>query len=89
MAGRPDLYQEYVQKIAEEIGVDLLPFISPEERVRGLQPDDLVRVLTPEERVRGLQPEERVRGLAAEEILRGLDLETLEKLKQLLDGQGK
>ncbi len=36
-----------------------------------------------------LTPEERVRGLSPEEILRGLDPETLEKLKQLLNGQGK
>jgi hypothetical protein len=36
--------------MAEDIGKDILPFLSAEERVRGLTPEDLVRVLTPEER---------------------------------------
>ena len=41
---------------------------------------DLLEQMPPEIRVRGLTLEERLRGL-------GLDAETLEKLKQLINGQ--
>ncbi len=51
--------------------------------------DYLFPVMTPEERLRGLKPEDVVRALTPEEILRGLSPETREKLRQLLNGQGK
>ena len=79
MAGKLNLYQQDLKRFAEAAGEDLLPLMSPEERLRGL---------TPEERLRGLQAEERVRGLQAEEILRGLDADTREKLKELIYPDG-
>jgi hypothetical protein len=66
--------------MAEDIGNDILPFLSVEERVRGLTPEDLVRVLTPEELARRLTLEERLIGLTPEER---------KKLKQLLEEEDK
>ena len=54
MAGKLNLYQQDLKRFAQAAGEDLLPLMSPEERVRGL---------TPEERMRGLQVEEVIRGL--------------------------
>jgi rubrerythrin len=50
MAGKYSSYRKNLERMAEDIGKDILPFLSAEERVRGLTPEDLVRVLTPEER---------------------------------------
>jgi len=67
--------QSQYEKTLKRLAKDYGPIL-----LSALTPEDLERVLTPEQRVRGLQPED---------ILRGLDSETLEKLKQLLNGQGK
>jgi hypothetical protein len=50
------------------------------ERIVKAVGDDLLEQMPPEVRVRGLTLEERLRGL-------NLDTETLEKLKQLINGQ--
>ena len=59
MAGKSRSYQKNLEFIAQDIGKELIPFLSAEDRVRGLTleerlsglpPEDLVRVLTPEER---------------------------------------
>ena len=49
--------------------------------------DELTEVVTPY--LKQMTPEERVRGLQPEDILRLLDAETLEKLKQLINDQGR
>jgi hypothetical protein len=36
--------------MAEDIGKDLLPFISKDEMLKHITPEDFVRILTPEER---------------------------------------
>ncbi len=77
MAGKTDKYRQTLEQMARDY---LFPVMTPEERLRGLKPEDVVRALTPEEIVRALTPEE---------ILRGLSPETREKLRQLLNGQGK
>ncbi len=50
MAGKYSSYRKNLERMAEDIGKELIPFFSIEDRVRGLTPEDLVRVLTPEER---------------------------------------
>ena len=51
--------------------------------------EDLLEQMSPEDRLRGLTLEDRLRGLTLEDRLRGLDLdaETLEKFKELINGQ--
>ena len=71
MAGKQSLYEKQLERMAKAFGEDLLEQMSPEVRLRGL---------TPEERLSGLTLEERLRGL-------NLDAETLEKLKELINGQ--
>ena len=84
MAGKLTLYQQDLKRFAQAAGEDLLPLMSPEERVRGLTPEERLRGLTPEEVGRVLTPEERLRGLTLEERLLGLDPEIQEKIKQLI-----
>ena len=76
MAGKYNLPREKLEFIKNDIGAELLPLFSVEERLRGLPP---------EERLRGLPPEERLRGLSPEEILHGLNAEERRRLKQLLE----
>ena len=87
MAGRPSSYQKNLEFIAKDIGKELIPFLSTEERLMGLTPEDLVRVLPPEELVRALTPEERLIGLTPEDLARVLPPEERRKLKQLLEGE--
>jgi len=80
MAGKQSLYDKQLKRMAEVFGPDLIAFLNK---------DELLEQMSPEVRVRGLTPEARVRGLTLEERLHGLDLdaETLEKLKELINGQ--
>ena len=80
MAGKQSLYEKQLERIVETFGEELLEQVPPEVRMRGL---------TLEERLRGLALEERLHGLTLEERLRGLnlDVEILEKLMELINGQ--
>ena len=71
MAGKQSLYEKQLERIVETFGEELLEQMPPEVRMRGL---------TLEERLHGLTLEERLRGL-------NLDVETLEKLMELINGQ--
>jgi predicted membrane GTPase involved in stress response len=71
MAGKQSLYEKQLERIAKAVGPDLISFLNK---------DELLEQIPPEVRVRGLTLEERLRGL-------NLDTETLEKLKQLINGQ--
>ena len=59
MAGKYSSYRKNLERMAEDIGNDILPFLSVEDRVRGLTPEELARRLTLEDRLIGLTPEER------------------------------
>jgi hypothetical protein len=59
MAGKSRTYQKNLEFIAKDIGEELIPFLSVEDKLRGLTPEELMRRLTLEERLRGLTPEER------------------------------
>ncbi len=80
MAGKQSLYEKQLERMAKAFGEDLIAFLNK---------DELLEQMSPEVRVRGLTPEERLSGLTLEERLRGLDLdaETLEKLRELINGQ--
>ncbi len=80
MAGKQSLYDKQLERMAKTFGPDLIAF---------LDEDKLLEQMPPEVRVRGLTPEERLSGLTLEERLSGLNLdaETLEKLKELINGQ--
>ena len=71
MAGKQSLYEKQLERIAKAVGPDLISFLNKNE---------LLEQIPPEVRVRGLSLEERLRGL-------NLDAETLEKLKELINGQ--
>ena len=71
MAGKQSLYDKQLERMAKVFGPDLIAFLNK---------DELLEQMSPEIRVRGLTLEERLRGL-------NLDAETLEKLKQLINGQ--
>ena len=71
MAGNQSLYEKQLERIAKTFGPDLISFLGEGE---------LLKQMPPEVRVRGLTLEERLRGL-------NLDAETLEKLKELINGQ--
>ncbi len=80
MAGKQSLYEKQLERIAKTFGPDLISFLGE---------DELLEQIPLEVRMRGLTLEERLRGLTLEERLRGLNLdaETLEKLKELINGQ--
>ena len=71
MAGKQSLYDKQLERMAKVFGPDLIAFLNE---------NDIVEQMSPEARVRGLTLEERLRGL-------NLDAETLEKLKELINGQ--
>ena len=71
MAGKQSLYEKQLERMAKTFGPDLISFLGE---------DKLLEQMPPEIRVRGLTLEERLRGL-------DLDAETLERLKQLINGQ--
>jgi hypothetical protein len=83
-----DLFKEYklegltmpytMTEYLHEKALQLLPELTPEERVAGLRPEERVAGLRPEERVAGLRPEERLAGLPPEERLAGLPPEEIE-----------
>jgi hypothetical protein len=50
MAGKYSSYRKNLERMAEDIGKDLLPFISKDEMLKHITPEDFVRILTPEER---------------------------------------
>jgi len=59
IAGKSSSYQKNLEFIAKDIGKELIPFLSIEERLLGLTAEELASALTPEERLVGLTPEER------------------------------
>lgn len=73
MAGKQSLYEKQLERMAKTFGTDLISFLNE---------DDIVEQMSPEVRMRGLTLEERLRGL-------DLDTETLEKLKELINGQDR
>lgn len=79
MAGKEDKYQETLRLMARDYGEIILSGLPPEERIHGLEP---------EERLRGLEPEDLVRVLTPEHVQQ-LSPETRERLRQLINGQGK
>ena len=80
MAEKQSLYDKQLKRMAEVFGPDLIAFLNE---------NDIVKQMSPEVRLRGLSLEERLHGLTLEERLRGLnlDVETLEKLMELINGQ--
>ena len=79
-----DKYTRNLEYIAENMGQDLLPFISSEDRVRGLPLEDRIEDLSDEDRRallqllasdEGLTPVQRLQGLDAKQRLQGLSLE--------------
>lgn len=59
MAGKYRLPKKNLEFIAKDIGTELLPFLSPEDRLRGLSANEILKHLNPEEIARGLSAEER------------------------------
>ena len=71
MAGKQSLYEKQLERMAKAFGEDLIAFLNKDELLEQMPPDIRVRGLTLEERLSGLD----------------LDAETLEKLKELINGQ--
>ena len=87
MAGRYSLPKKDLEFMAKDIGAEILPFLSPEERLRGLSSEELLRRLSSEERLRGLSPRDLLMHLSTEVQQRPLDAGELRMLKQLLERQ--
>jgi hypothetical protein len=73
-----DRYTRNLEYIAKNMGQDLLPFISSEDRVRDL---------TPAERLEGLDATERLEGLSLEDRIGDLSDGDRQALRQLLEEQ--
>ena len=97
-----DRYTRNLEYIAQNMGQDLLPYISSEDRVRGLSVEDRIKDLSDEERHAllnkllaaedGLTPAQRLEGLTLEDIppediVNRLSNEKRQAIRQLLDDQ--
>ena len=71
-------YRKNLEFIANDIGEDLIPFLSKEKMLEHMTPEDIVRALSPEDIVRVLTPENLGRNLTSEER---------KKLRQLLEDE--
>ena len=95
-----DKYTQNLEYIAQNMGQDLLPFISNADRVRGLPLEDRIHDLSDEERQaflnklladeEGLTPAQRLQGLSLEDIppediVNRLSDEKRQALRKLLD----
>ena len=87
MAGRYSLPKKDLEFMAKDIGAEILPFLSPEERLRGLSSEERLRGLSPEERLQGVNPRDLLMHLSTEVQQRPLDAGELRMLKQLLERQ--
>ena len=88
MAGRHRIPKKDLAFMAEDIGTEILPFLSPEDRVRGLSPEDQLRGLTSEDRLHGLSSQDLLKHLSINAQQRPLDAEERRILQQLLANQG-
>ena len=82
-----DKYTRNLEYIAQNMGQDLLPYMSIEDRIRDLTPAQRLEGLDAAQRLEGLTPSEQLQGLSLEDILDTLDDEKRETLRQLLNGQ--
>ena len=82
-----DKYTRNLEYIAQNMGQDLLPYMSIEDRIRDLTPAQRLEGLDAAQRLEGLTPSEQLQGLSLEDILETLDDEKRETLRQLLNGQ--
>ena len=78
-----DKYTRNLEYIAENMGQDLLPFISIEARLRDLTPAQRLEGLDVAQRLEGLDVAQRLEGLSLEDILDALSDEEREALRQL------
>ena len=76
MAGKQSSYEKHLQRIADSLGENLIPFLNK---------DELLKQITPSHRISGLTLSERLHGLS-ENDLRSLNPETKEMLQQLMKG---
>jgi hypothetical protein len=59
----------YTEKdFKRDVALDIIGFLSTEERLQGLRPEERLQGLRPEERLQGLQAEQILKNLSAEEI---------------------
>ena len=82
-----DKYTRNLEYIAQNMGQDLLPYISVEEKLRGLTPDQRLEGLDAAQRLEGLDAAQRLEGLSLEDILDALSDDECRALRQLLDDQ--
>jgi len=80
MSRRSRSYRRNLEFIANDIGKELIPFLSKEDMLEHITPEDIVRALSPEDIVRVLTPESLGRNLTSEER---------QKLRQLLGDEDK
>ena len=87
MAGRYSLPKKDLKFMAKNIGAEILPFLSPEERLQGLSSEERLRGLSSEERLQGVNPRDLLMHLSTKVQQRPLDAGELRMLKQLLERQ--
>ena len=67
MAGVTHLPKENLEFIAQDIGEELVAFLSPELRLRDITAEEMAARMTFEERLAGVPPEERLEGMTFKE----------------------
>ncbi len=73
--------------MAGDIGPDLVPFLQPEDLLKGMDAEKqrrLLALLSVEERLSGISPAERLSGISTEELIKGIHPEQRKALFELL-----
>ena len=87
MARRHSLPRKDLEFMAQDIGAEILPYLKEEDLLKRLSPEARLRGLNPEDLLKHLSPEARLRGLNPEDLLRYLTPEARRTLQQLLAEQ--
>ena len=79
MMGITTIPEENLQFIAQDIGERLVPYLTPEARLKGLTPETRLKGLTPETVLKNFTPETVLKNFTPEERFIGLTPEEEKK----------
>jgi hypothetical protein len=65
------------QDFFRDVAFDTIQYLTPEERLQGLQADQVLKSFKPEERLKGLQADQVLKNFGAEELLKCLSAEEI------------
>ena len=82
MAGVYSIPRENLEFIAQDIGEELIEFISPKLRLRGMSVQDRLAGIAPADRLAGITPQDRLVGVAPDQIVQTVSFDELQALIQ-------